>query len=136
MKKKFSAIFKKYPVAAAYLFGSRANGQVGPMSDYDFAIQLDDNLTPSKYLNIKSKVVSDLIGAVNNNAVDLVVLNEAPLLLKYQILRYGKPIYVSKPAQKASFVFNVIQKYLDWDYFQEKFSAALIKRTAKKGLNV
>jgi len=38
---KLIAIFKGYSeVKLVYLFGSRASGKTGPLSDYDFAIYI------------------------------------------------------------------------------------------------
>ena len=40
---KIKQFFIKYKqVKLVYVFGSQANGSVGPMSDYDFAVYIDE----------------------------------------------------------------------------------------------
>lgn len=129
-------ILNKYPIEAAYLFGSRSNGRVGPMSDYDFGVLIKDKINPAKYLEIKSALISDLMRALKSNAVDVVLLNESPLLLRYEILKNGRLIYDRKPAKRAAMTFEVINRYLDWKYFEDRLAGSLIKRAAKEGLNV
>lgn len=131
-----ASLFNKYPIIAAYLFGSRAGGRIGLLSDYDFGIQLEEKTHPSEYLEIKLRIMADLARAVKSEAVDVVIINEAPLLLKYQILRWGKPIYERHKAQRALLTFKTLTQYLDWSYFDKLFSKALIEKTASEGLNV
>lgn len=130
------AVFKKYPVAAAYLFGSRAKNRVSPLSDYDFGIQLEDKVSSSSYSDIKLTLTVDLVHALKNNAVDVTILNEAPLLLKYEIFRSGKLLYDRKPARRALLVFETLTRHLDWSYFEKRLAQSLIKKTATEGLNV
>ena len=44
LNKKYLPVFKSIPeVKLAYFFGSRATGDDGPASDYDFAVYLDEH---------------------------------------------------------------------------------------------
>jgi hypothetical protein len=131
----YQNVFRKYPsIVSAYLFGSRSRGQTGPLSDFDFGIQIAEKFPASEYLNIKLKLTVDLVHATGSNAVDVVILNEAPLLLKYQIIRGGKLIYDRNPAKRALLTFDTISKYLDWNYYEKSLAKSLIKRTAAGGI--
>ena len=44
-RKSVRDILERHPeILVAYLFGSRARGTAGPMSDYDFALQIVDGV--------------------------------------------------------------------------------------------
>jgi predicted nucleotidyltransferase len=135
--KKYALIFKKYPIIAAYLFGSRAKkAKVGPLSDYDFGIQISKKVPETKYSDIQIQIATELMHTIHCNKTDVVVLNNAPLLLKHQIISTGKLIYNKEPAERALMVFDTLAKYLDWQYFENLFSTSLIKKVAEEGLNV
>jgi len=43
LEEKIVSVMSKYPeVKLMYLFGSRATGDVGPLSDYDVAVYMDE----------------------------------------------------------------------------------------------
>ena len=132
--KELTQIFNKHrSILAVYLFGSRSNGRIGPLSDYDFGVLLSKKAPD----NIKEKMMSELIHALKNNNVDVVILNEVSLLLRYEVLKNGELIYEKNKAKRASLVYKTLNKYLDWSYFEKIFAKSLIKKTATEGvLNV
>ena len=96
--KQLIPIFESYPeVKLVYLFGSRANGKTGPLSDYDFAVYLDEKDSLKRFdirLNLMGKISSKL----KTDAVDLCILNdEYSPEFKYHVVRYGKVIYEVEP---------------------------------------
>jgi uncharacterized protein YutE (UPF0331/DUF86 family)/predicted nucleotidyltransferase len=72
-------------VLVAYLFGSRARGVAGPLSDVDVAVLLDDGDSFQRRLDLIA-AVAEVTGGV---AADVVVLNEAPVALGYRVVRDG-----------------------------------------------
>ena len=50
---------RKIGVIAVYLFGSRAKGKIGALSDYDIGILLKNNVPDKKFFNIKLKLIQD-----------------------------------------------------------------------------
>lgn len=92
------AIFKRFPaVKLAYLFGSRATGETGPLSDFDFAVFLDED-DPQKILAIQGHLFDELGRHFKTNKLDVVILNllEGPEM-KYRIISQGVLIYEQEP---------------------------------------
>lgn len=76
-------------VLEGYLFGSRARGVGYAHSDIDVAVYVDtDRITPGPF-GYRSELTSVLMSALGSNAVDVVVLYEAPPLLYHRVLRDG-----------------------------------------------
>lgn len=72
---KATAVFRRFPaVKLAYLFGSQASGNVGPMSDHDFAVYLD-GVAAHEMTDIHLRPICELQKALDADAIDLVVLN-------------------------------------------------------------
>lgn len=91
-------VFAGYPqVQAAFLFGSRAFGGARPDSDWDLAVYLEPP-EPDPTLEILT---------------DLVVLNPAPPVLAFEVVRANKVIYRREGFCVGSYVSRVVREY--WD---------------------
>lgn len=100
-------------VKVAYLFGSRANNTAGALSDYDFAIYLDEK-DPQKRFSIKLRLIKELSEILQTNAVDIVVLNDAKSPeLKYNIIKEGVLLYEEEPF-KVIIEPNILNDYFDF----------------------
>lgn len=101
----------------AYVFGSYVQGKIRLDSDIDIAIYLEDEIDLDRYLAIKMKLTE-----VCKREVDLVILNEATPLLKYEIYRNNIPIFSrnrdieARYKVKLLFEYNDIKRYLDMAY--------------------
>ncbi len=96
--KKIVAILKRYPrVKLGYLFGSRATGTNGPLSDYDFALYLDDR-DEAKMFDLKIEIQTQLAQTLGTDRVDVVILNLAQSPeLKYAVIAEGTLLYEVEP---------------------------------------
>lgn len=108
-------IFAKFSeVKLAYLFGSRATGNFGPMSDYDFAIYLEEE-DATKRFNLKMDLYYLLNRKLKDDKIDIVILNESQLPdLKFNIINEGKLIYVKEP-YKVLIEPRIINEYIDFN---------------------
>ena len=100
-------------IKLVYLFGSRINGKLGPLSDYDFGIFLDGLNTEQMYetkINLQYKI-SRLL---KTDQVDIVILNltESPEL-KYNIIAKSRLIYLVKPF-KLLIEPRILNEYFDF----------------------
>lgn len=93
----------------AYLFGSGARGQTGPLSDIDLAIYLDNRLD---FFAAKLRYLEELYRLLKTERCDLVILNSAPLTLQYEIIRHGNVLKENK-RRRVPFETGVIRQYLD-----------------------
>lgn len=124
--KNLCKIFKLYPrIKLVYLFGSRANGKTGPLSDYDFGIYLSEK-DPKKRFDLRLKLIAEISKELKDDKVDVCILNDidAPEL-KYNIIKNGRIIFEKKP-----FKILVEPKILN-EYFDFHFS--LLKYNLTKG---
>jgi len=97
-------------ILLTYLFGSQLRGKTGPLSDYDFAIFLSQKTSfPFKY-KLKNKLANDL----NIKQVDLVILNDAPIELKYKIIATGKVIFQKNSIVRTEFEADTLSQYFDY----------------------
>ena len=104
----------------AYLFGSRARGTAGPRSDYDIAVHLAPAVDAFGY---RLHLLEELNRLLHTDAVDLIVLNEAPVLLRHRVVRDGR---VLKDAlqQRVRFEAQTITEYLDTGHLRSAHYAA------------
>lgn len=111
----YKSLFKKYPsIISAYLFGSRARGNNTPSSDYDFSVHLDEKrLSRKKYTDVKLKIMADLNRALKTDKIDVVVLNDAPILLKHRILKDRKVIFCRSDLKRVRNEARILSDYLD-----------------------
>lgn len=94
MKKQLESIFTSMiEVKLVYLFGSSASGTKGPLSDYDFAVYLEEN-DRKKMSEIKLSLIDAIGHLLKTDKIDVVIINmtESPEL-KYNIIKEGRLIY-------------------------------------------
>ena len=82
-------------VVTAWLFGSHGESRAHSESDVDVGVLLDRQLVPGapQRFDLRVRLTSNLIHALGNNDVDLVVLNDAPPLLARQVIRTGIELF-------------------------------------------
>lgn len=76
-------------VLEAYLFGSHAQGVAQPHSDIDIAVYIDESRVEESAFGYRAHLTTVLIGGLHDNDIDLLVLNHAPPVLYYHVLRDG-----------------------------------------------
>ena len=114
-------ISQLYPqVKLVYFFGSKALGKDGPLSDYDFAVYLDER-NKKKRFDLKLSLMGKLSRQLKTDAVDVVVLNdtESPEL-KYSIIKEGRLIYEEEP-YKLFLEPRILNEYFDFIYGLRKY---------------
>jgi len=116
-------------VLVVYLFGSMARGGRTADSDIDIAILLAEPRRPSLelYLRLRDEFSKRLGGEV-----DLVILNEAPPLLKYQVIRHGKLLYCRDERARVEFEARAQDEYLDFSRAAERYGECLLRYLMRK----
>ncbi len=118
-------LFSEIPeIKLAYLFGSRARGDVGPLSDWDFAVYVD-GLDSSQRFDLRLRLIGELCLKLKTNDVDVCVLNdiERPEL-KYNIVSEGVLLLEREP-------FKVLVEPRIWnEYFD--FHESLVRHGLTK----
>lgn len=107
-------LFNNFPVVKlAYLFGSQVKGNTGPLSDYDFALYLDEKRKKQRF-NKRLELMGELSKLLGTDKIDVLILNdtESPEL-KYQIITEGKLIHEKEPF-KVLIEPNILNEYFDF----------------------
>ena len=108
--KILSKIFRQYPeIAAVYLFGSMATGNVHQESDLDLAIVEKDKAIWGKKLDILADLIRE-----GFDHVDLVFLGKADIVLQYEAVRMNRVIYQCGDFDRGEFYSRIVRKYLDF----------------------
>lgn len=111
-------------VVFAYLFGGLAKARCSPLSDVDIAVYLSHKSNVSQ---TKLEILGNLMGLLNTDEIDLVILNTASLPLRAKILG-GKQVLVdSSPFLRHKFESLTLREYFDFSIkemaiFKERFS--------------
>ncbi|MBI3894215.1 MAG: nucleotidyltransferase domain-containing protein [Candidatus Wallbacteria bacterium] len=97
----------------AYVFGSVARGLQGPMSDLDLAILVDGGHPARTNLLERGRLQIELERLLEVRELDLVLLDEAPLQLRYSIVSDGRLLWAADAVQEQRFRLLTIRMYLD-----------------------
>lgn len=119
--KKLESIFHSHPeVKLAYFFGSKATGKDGPLSDYDFAVYVDEN-DKKKIFDIRFALMDKISRLFQTDQLDVVMLNvtESPEL-KYNIIAQGRLIYEKEPF-RLIVEPRILNEYFDFRHFLLKY---------------
>lgn len=93
-------------VWAIHVFGSVARGDAGPNSDLDLAVLLPP-AEPRSSLWENAQEISERLG----RDVDLVDLRRAGDVLRMQVLRHGRPLYIARPGEVLAWEAQAITRY-------------------------
>ena len=129
-KPRLTSLFDASDVVLAYLFGSQAKGTANHESDIDIAVLLADQIPQAEYGQRVVDLNTELIGIFQRDAIDVALLNTAPPLLAFQVVRHGVVIY--DPYQRyVSFYIDTFNRYADtqplrdlqWQYYLKRQGA-------------
>ena len=112
----------------AYLFGSMARGETGPLSDFDIGILFSEKLSEKKYLDYELFFRREFARFLKTDDIDLVLLNEANSTLCMSVIREGKVLFMKNKVEKTAFETAVMQQYLDRIPHEEMFLRSLLAR--------
>ena len=125
---------KQERVKLAYLFGSVAEGKEGKLSDVDIAVFLDESLSKKERFNLQLKLMSEMSSILKTDKVDLIVMNDAPLSLNYEIIKANHPLLVRDKGEKIDFEHGILSRYLDRRYYEKRWAAEFLKKVAERGI--
>jgi uncharacterized protein len=117
-------------VLAAWVFGSHARGDAGPLSDVDVAVLLDERACQDLF-RARLRIIAELTGVLGTNDVDVIVLNETPLTLNYRVMRDGVLAHCRDRQAMVDFKWRTVSEYLDFKPFLERYERILLERAAR-----
>jgi predicted nucleotidyltransferase len=105
-----AALHSGPPLRLAILFGSTAKGTQRGDSDIDIGIIPEDpEMSLAEELTLQTEM-----SRVSGRQVDLVRLDRASTILRWQVVRYGRPLFEAEPFAMARFTADAIAEYLDF----------------------
>ena len=99
-------------VVLVYVFGSHARGRARRESDVDVAVLVDAAHAPTGPELLKL-LLRRLTLVIPSDKLDLVVLNGASPLLRFQVLKHGRLVYVRHPRDRVRFTIAALRDYHD-----------------------
>ena len=126
---RLNQLFAQSPVNAAYLAGTLSNRtSFGHLTDVDIAILLMEQIKSDQFLDYQLYFFSELAKRLESDNIDVVILNQASLLLKLQVIKYGQILFSRDEKQRVSFETKAVMDYLDFKKFDEIQNQALGRR--------
>jgi predicted nucleotidyltransferase len=108
-------------VTLAFIFGSFIGGRMSEESDIDLAILFKKAPDLNNYMELKEKLSDSL-----KREVDLIILNTAPPIIKFQILKQGL-IFKQDERAYSDFFIQTIKEYDDLKYFRKEVEKNLLR---------
>ncbi|MBC7324887.1 MAG: nucleotidyltransferase domain-containing protein [Moorella sp. (in: Bacteria)] len=126
-------------IIVAYLFGSQATGKAGPLSDVDLAFLIDSGRIEAESrggYGYHAQLIAELMKLLGTNDVDVVILNEAPPLLKFKVINRGRVIFSRSEKERLAIHVKAFNEYQDFRPFlavQGRYLVDRLKNTEGKG---
>lgn len=118
------ALAPRGEILEAYLFGSHARGLAGSDSDIDVAVYIDETAADEGHWGYRAELTTDLMAALGTDDVDVVVLNEAPILLYHRVLRDGVRLFSRDLRATTTRAGEALSRYFDFLPQLDKMDAA------------
>ena len=105
--------FASHGVVLAYLYGSQARGDAGPLSDVDVAVLFGSDVTESERFNRLLHLIGALGSVFHRDDVYVVDLAESPPLLRHRVYYDGRLLYCADDAVRVRFETTALRDYVD-----------------------
>ncbi len=102
-------------VDLVYLFGSAVHADQSTVHDVDVAVLTDRPLALDELMRRRADLVS-----ATGAAIDLVSLNDAPIILAHEVVQAGVCLYARTPDIETEFVTRARARYWDFKPYREE----------------
>lgn len=122
------------------LFGSRATGRVRPDSDLDVAVLPKEDVSSESRRKLQLDVIVALMDLAPRDRVDVVLVDEAPVVLRQRIMEQGRVLIGASSRAWKQLRFETMQEYADTAYhrrlYREKQAERLLRgeRSGRSGI--
>lgn len=101
-------------IAAIYLFGSVVLENVNALSDIDLAVLFEEQVPKSGYFTRRLSMIPEMQSLLHFSPVELIILNNAPLVLGHRVIARGKILLENNPQFRVRFETRLLSRYLDF----------------------
>ena len=120
-----AALGAETDVVFAYLYGSQATGRTRPRSDIDVAVYLRDGVDT---FEARLRLIGVLERVLGTDAIDLVVLNDAPLSLTGRILTTRQVLVDHQPHQRHLYESLTARQFVDFRFREHRLLEMMTTR--------
>ena len=121
-------------VSFVYVFGSVAKDKTYSNSDVDVAVDLKGTLNSQQRFQRRLELISELGGLLKTPKIDLVILNDSPPLLAFNIIVDGKLVFCRDKLKRIHFEAKTMSMFFDQQYYFKRHSQMAIERIAREGI--
>ena len=114
-------------IQALFVFGSVATGKPHPGSDVDVAVLVDPDRDSDKALRLALQYSVELEDRLQIS-VDVVILNSAAPMLRFQVISKGKMVYSTDPQRTRRFLGDALVEFYDEIVMIERLQNLAIRR--------
>jgi predicted nucleotidyltransferase len=115
-------------VVALYLFGSFARGSEGPLSDVDLALLLDPAVPRAQFARLTLDYLTAINRLLGTDEVSFILLNDAPLTFRYEVVRTGKILVDNRPEVRLAFEVRTEDLYMDFKPAIDRYDNELLRQ--------
>ena len=124
------SLFQRSPVDAAYSQGTASGRRIaGTYSDLDVALLLREKVKANEFFDYQVYFVSELSKTLETQGLDVVILNQASLLQRAQVIRSWPLLYQRDEKRRVQWETRAVMDYLDFQKYDDLQSKALAERT-------
>ena len=120
-------------ILALYFFGSGAQHCLQPLSDLDFGVLLSTQLNKRQRFDKQIELIGKFNDFFRTDEIDLVVLNDAPLRVSFNILKDGRLLFFRDKKAIIDFREGLLNDYLDFKFFRDDFDRVFLERIGYHG---
>lgn len=126
---QLTQLFQTSPVEVAYASGSAsARKLAGSFADLDVGLLLLDKIRTAEYFDYQVYFVSELSKALETDDLDVVILNNASLLQRAQVINTWSLLFQRDQRRRVQFAARTTMEYLEFKKYDELQSKALAER--------
>ncbi len=116
---------RQQDIVFAYLFGSVARKQATDLSDVDIAVFLKPEVEVKEEQRVERQLtLAKELENITGREIQVTLLNQAPPLLAYMVIRDGILLYQSDNARRVEFEVHTMKIYFDFqprlDFYHEQ----------------
>jgi uncharacterized protein len=128
------AIFSKYSIALAYLYGSEAVGQATLLSDFDIAlVMVHEVYDPKSRLILELELEEEIARTCGIGNIDVRIMNEAPLMVRGEVVTKGILLYSLDEVFRVDYETSTRSKYFDFLPIAVGHREAYFERLRERG---
>src|SRR6266849_4464653 len=127
---QLQSLFQTSPVDAAYGQGTPAARKLaGAFADQSVGLLLLDKVRANEFFDYQVYFVSELSKTLETEGLDVVILNQASLLQRAQVIRTWSMFYQRDAKRRVQWEARAVMDYLEFQKYDDVQSKALAERT-------